>query len=128
MVTVERFSGGAQGGIGILLNIFDFERPVGFYCCSGMTAGKALIRGPVQDAQLGIGVEKAEELDDSDRQLLTQEIEDFVRVFDGRLDEGYQEGLNAFAGRFRKEPDSVFSEFTKIVPLPPPSPGREEHV
>jgi len=93
-----------------------------------MTAGMALIRGPVQDSQLGIGVEKAEELDESDRQLLTQEIEDFVRVFDGRLDEGYQEGLCAFAARFRKEPDSVFSEFTKIVPLPPPSPGREEHV
>lgn len=118
----------AQGGIGILLNIFDLERPVGFYCCSGMTAGMALIRGPVGDSQLGIGVEKVRELEQNDRELLSQEIKDFIRVFDGRLDDAYQERLLAFASRFRTDPDSILSEFTKIVPLPPPSPGREEHV
>lgn len=108
----------AQGGIGILLNIFDLESPIAYYACSGMSAGAAYIRGNVHESQLGVGVRKEASLIKSeDRDFLTQEINEFIDVFNKMdLGEEYNNQLKQFADRFYNHRDNVLDEFCKIVP------------
>ncbi|RMG60271.1 MAG: glutamate synthase [Deltaproteobacteria bacterium] len=109
----------AQGGIGILLNIFDLESPVGYYLCSGLSAGCAYIRGKVREEQLGIGVKLVREVRDSnERKFLEKEIADFIRVFEkAGMDEEYMRGFDRFAERFAAKPEEILDEFVKVVPL-----------
>lgn len=112
----------AQGGIGILLNIFDLPHPVGFYCCSGMSAGRAYIRGEIDQRRLGVGVTLETTLTAEDEQFLMREIREFVTVFSGALDDDYNSRLHQFAQRLERDPGGLLSEFCKVVPLPP-APG-----
>ncbi len=108
----------AQGGIGILLNLFDLKSPIGYYACSGMTAGCAFIRGKVHPKQLGVGVRlEGSLMNQEDRAFLTKEINDFINVF-GKMDidPAYNEQLKRFFERFKNNPNEVLDEFSKIVP------------
>ncbi|MDH5680006.1 MAG: glutamate synthase-related protein [Spirochaetota bacterium] len=109
----------AQGGFGILLNIFDLETAIGFYACSGMTAGACFIRGKVHQNQLGVGVVKEDSVkSDSDREFLATEITEFIETFSKiDIDPVYNEQLKAFAQRFSRDQDKLLDEFCKIVPV-----------
>jgi len=109
----------AQGGIGILLNIFNLENPVGFYTCSGLSAGCAYVRGKVRREQLGKGVRLLDEVvDGKERAFLKKEIEDFIRVFENSgLEDEYMRGFTRFSEMFFSRPDDVIDEFVKIVPV-----------
>jgi|GEM_PF-1138141 len=108
----------AQGGIGIVLNVVNMDSPIGYYICSGMTAGAAYIRGNVSDSQLGVGVKKIEYLTDSDKSMLKKEIEDFLDMFlNINIDTAYDSKLKEFADRYKNEPKIVLDEFCKIIPV-----------
>lgn len=108
----------AQGGIGIVLNIFDHKYPMGYYICSGMTAGAAYIRGSIKEEQLGVGVKKIDYISEEDKVFLTKEINDFLNVFlPIDIDEVYNKKLRAFEKLFEKDRDYVFSTFCKIIPI-----------
>lgn len=108
----------AQGGLGILLNIFDLDFPVGYYVCSGLSAGAAFIRGTVKKEQLGIGVKLVESVSvAAEREFLAREITDFIRVFEkSGLEDQYLIGYDRFANRFAKDSEQILDEFVKIVP------------
>jgi hypothetical protein len=108
----------AQGGLGILLNIFDLDFPVGYYVCSGLSAGAAFIRGTVRKEQLGIGVKLVESVSvAAEREFLAREITDFIRVFEkSGLEDQYLIGFDRFANRFAKDSDRILDEFVKIMP------------
>jgi ferredoxin/glutamate synthase domain-containing protein 3 len=108
----------AQGGIGVILNLFDLDKPVGYYLCSGLSAGAAFIRGNVREEQLGIGVRLVGEITlKEERDFLIKEISEFIETFsDSGMEEEYMKGLKDFEDRFAKEPDSILDEFVKIVP------------
>jgi glutamate synthase domain-containing protein 3 len=108
----------AQGGIGILLNIFDLDFPVGFYVCSGLSAGAAFIRGSVRKEQLGIGVKLVPSVtDERERKFLAREIGDFIGTFEtSGLDDRYMTGFDRFARRFTKDGERILDEFVRIVP------------
>lgn len=108
----------AQGGIGIVLNIVNHENPMGYYVCSGMTAGSAFIRGNVDNCQLGVGVKKLDYITDSDRKFLSAEIKEFLDIFlfiD--IDSSYNRKLQIFAELFEKDPDYILDGFCKIIPV-----------
>ncbi len=109
----------AQGGIGVLLNLFDLPSPIGFYACSGMSAGAAYIRGFVHEKQLGVGVRKEGTLiKKEDRAFLTSEIQEFIDVFT-KMDLGseYNTKLLQFADRLKRDREELLNEFCKIVPV-----------
>jgi len=108
----------AQGGIGIVLNVVDLDNPMGYYICSGMTAGAAYIRGNIKENQLGVGVVKIDYLTDEDKVFLSNEIDEFINTFkDVDIDPDYNEKLKKFAERFYKDKESIFSDFVKIIPV-----------
>ncbi|VAX24919.1 Glutamate synthase [NADPH] large chain [hydrothermal vent metagenome] len=104
----------AQGTIGIVLNVYDVETPVGYYVCSGMTAGKAFIRGEIPKERLGIRVGFAE-LTDGDRDFISEQIIGFYKTFDGRLADTYQARLDQLMKRFYNNRDELLDTFNKIV-------------
>ena len=108
----------AQGGIGIILNIPNLEKPMGYYICSGMSAGAAYIRGKVSDNQLGVGVKKIEYLTENDIEFLTIEIENFIKTFiNVDIDNTYNDHLKHFADIFYKDPTEILKDFCKIIPV-----------
>lgn len=112
----------AQGGIGVVLNIADIPNPIGYYVCSGMTAGAAYIRGELTPEQLGAGVRKLDYLTPEDRSFLKKHIEDFIAQFiDVNIDKQYNKELKAFAETYKKEPEKIFSGFCKIIPTGTPA-------
>jgi glutamate synthase domain-containing protein 2/glutamate synthase domain-containing protein 3 len=107
----------AQGGIGIILNIADLPNPIGYYVCSGMTAGAAYIRGEVLNEQLGVGVRKLDYLTPEDRSFLKKQMENFINQFIGiDIDKTYNDELKKFADTYKKDPEKIFSGFCKIIP------------
>ncbi len=108
----------AQGGIGILLNIFDIDSPVGYYACSGMSAGASYIRGKVHKNQLGVGVKNIGMVSDiEDRSFLKKEIIDFINVFSKiSIDKEYDKQLALFSNKFNKDSDKILDQFSKIIP------------
>ncbi|MGC8925236.1 MAG: hypothetical protein ACP5LO_04320 [Calditerrivibrio sp.] len=108
----------AQGGIGIVLNIFNHEYPMGYYICSGMTAGAAYIRGKIRDEQLGVGVKKIDYLTEEDKRFLKNEIKAFLDQFlNIEIDKNYDRRLKIFAELYEKDPEYILSEFCKVIPL-----------
>jgi glutamate synthase domain-containing protein 2 len=108
----------AQGGIGIILNIVNRMDPIGYYVCSGMTAGAAYIRGRVTDSQLGKGVRKIEYLTPDDKEFLAGHIKDFIAQFkDVEIDKAYNASLNEFAKNFEANPEQILADFCKIIPI-----------
>lgn len=107
----------SQGGIGIILNIFEHKVPVGYYTCSGLSAGAAFIRGQVPENRLGIGIRTVTSKEDKDRKLLAAEIDGYLKAFeDEYIDDDYSKAFDAFKNKWIKEPDRILSEFIKIVP------------
>ncbi len=109
----------AQGGIGIVLNVVNRMNPIGYYVCSGMTAGAAFIRGGrITDDQLGKGVRKIEYLTPDDKTFLTNHINDFIKQFkDVDIDKAYNDSLNEFAKNFADNPEQILADFCKIIPI-----------
>lgn len=108
----------AQGGIGIVLNVVNRENPIGYYVCSGMTAGAAYIRGSVADEQLGVGVRKIEYLTTADIEFLKTNIDEFLAAFsDVDIDKEYNESLKQFKADYENTPDKIFGSFCKIIPI-----------
>jgi len=105
----------AQGTIGVILNMYGAASPAGYYICSGMTAGKAFLRGPVESEQLGVHVKKGR-LTQGDREFLSLQIADFHRTFDKRLVETYQTRLDGLLESFTKDPGAALDQFVKIIP------------
>lgn len=105
----------AQGTIGVILNVYDIDDPVGYYLCSGMTAGKAYVRGPVHKSQLGVRATIVA-MSDEDNEFLKTRIEKFFNTFNGRLADTYQDRLNKLVERYHKDPYEVLDTFVKIVP------------
>jgi glutamate synthase domain-containing protein 2/flavodoxin len=108
----------AQGGIGVVLNVVNRENPIGYYVCSGMTAGAAYIRGNVSEAQLGKGVKMIEYLTPDDKAFLRKHIEEFIAQFiDEDIDKKYNESLKEFEKSYRKNSELILAEFSKIIPI-----------
>ncbi|KAA0259167.1 glutamate synthase [Deferribacter autotrophicus] len=108
----------AQGGIGIVLNVVDMDNPMGYYICSGMTAGAAYIRGNIKESQLGVGVKKIDYLTEEDKKFLENEIIEFLDYFlNVDIDEEYNKKLRMFAERFYNNKEDIFSDFHKIIPV-----------
>ncbi|MFW2330922.1 MAG: hypothetical protein ACN4E2_01305 [Nitrospinota bacterium] len=105
----------AQGTIGIVLNIANVDFPAGYYTCSGMTAGKAYIRGALELTHLGERV-RFSEIDDSDKTFLAKEIKQFFDTFNNRLSEQYQKELDQFINELEKDSTRLISQFKKIIP------------
>jgi len=105
----------AQGTIGVILNVYDVMSPAGYYICSGMTAGKAYIRGIIDDEQLGVKVAKSP-INDEDREFLSAQIKGFYRTFDKRLMQSYQQRLDRMMESFDKDAGQLLGQFVKIVP------------
>ena len=106
----------AQGSVGIVLNLYDYDHPVGYYVCSGMTAGKAFIRGSVDDSRLGALVKKGK-IENEDRELLVSEFKEFYDCFAGVLQsERYERNLERAFENCNKDSEKFTSEFVKIVP------------
>lgn len=108
----------AQGGIGVVLNVVNRENPIGYYVCSGMTAGAAYIRGNIAEEQLGVGVRKIDYLTMADTEFLKEQIDAFLDTFSGvDIDPEYNDSLKAFKARYEAEPNSVFGGFCKVIPI-----------
>jgi len=108
----------AQGGIGVVLNIVNRKNPIGYYVCSGMTAGAAYIRGDISEEQLGNGVRKIEYLTPADKEFLENEIEGFIAQFiDEDIDKAYNDSLKEFDKAYRDNPELILSQFCKIIPI-----------
>jgi len=108
----------AQGGIGIILNIADIDSPMGYYICSGMSAGAAYVRGDVKDEQLGVGVKKIDYLTEGDKKFLDQEIKGFINTFKNiDIDEEYNKQLTKFADDFSNDRDLIYNSLCKIIPV-----------
>ncbi|MGK7345781.1 MAG: hypothetical protein ACNS63_08225 [Candidatus Nitrospinota bacterium M3_3B_026] len=105
----------AQGTIGVILNVLDIESPAGYYICSGMTAGKAFIRGEIRKEQLGVKVGFAE-LTDDDRDFLRRQTFDFHKTFYGRVKDDYRAGLDRLVEKIEKNPGEALDRYVKIVP------------
>lgn len=105
----------AQGSIGVVLNIFDIPQSAGFYICSGMTAGKAYIRGDISDDLLGERV-RFGRLDEDDFRFLKKTTADFCHAFGSRMEGEYKIKLGEYAERFSSKTDEMVDEFKKIVP------------
>lgn len=105
----------AQGTIGIVLNVVDVPSPVGYYVCSGMTAGKAFIRGDVNREQLGINVEFAE-ITDEEAVFLGRQMLEFHRTFYDRMKDDYKKMLDDMIEEHKKDPIKAIGKFVKIVP------------
>lgn len=106
----------AQGSVGVVLNLYNYDNPVGYYVCSGMTAGKAFIRGNVDDSRLGTRVKKGK-LENEDRELLVAEMKGFYDCFAGVLQsERYERNLESLFKSCTKDSEKFTSEFVKIVP------------
>lgn len=106
----------AQGSVGVVLNLYNYDNPVGYYVCSGMTAGKAFIRGNVDDSRLGVRVKKGK-LENEDRELLVAEMKGFYDCFAGVLQsERYERNLESAFKSCTKDSEKFTSEFVKIVP------------
>ncbi|MDH4261417.1 MAG: glutamate synthase-related protein [Spirochaetia bacterium] len=107
----------SQGGIGIILNIFDHPIPIGYYTCSGLSAGAAFVRGKVPENRLGIGVRLITAEEDKDIKLLTHEINGYINAFENEyIDDDFTTAFDDFKNKWVKNPDSILSEFMKIVP------------
>ena len=107
----------SQGGIGIILNIFDHPVPIGYYTCSGLSAGAAFVRGNVPENRLGIGVRVISAEEDKDIKLLIHEINGYINAFENEyIDDDYTLAFDQFKNKWIKNPDSILSEFMKIIP------------
>lgn len=107
----------SQGGLGIILNIFDHQIPIGYYTCSGLSAGAAYIRGDVPDNRLGIGVKVINSTEDKDRIFLTREINGYINAFkDEFIDDDFSSAFERFRNTWDKFPEKILSEFVKIIP------------
>lgn len=107
----------AQGTVGVVLNLYDFDSPIGYYVCSGMTAGTAFIRGKVESNQLGVRVKKGK-LENKDRELIAAEMKGFYDRFHGVMQsERYESKLDRIMMHCEKDPEQFSSEFVKIVPV-----------
>lgn len=106
----------AQGTIGVILNIYDAPSPAGYYICSGMTAGRAFIRGDVKKDRLGANV-KISAMTDENREFLDKQIRNFYKTFRKRLTDSYQKKLDNFVELLDKQPDEALDQFVKIVPI-----------
>lgn len=108
----------AQGGIGIILNIPNLKNPIGYYICSGMTAGAAFIRGDINPKQLGVGVKMLDYITEDDEKFLDREIKDFIAVFENiDIDKEYNEMLKEFKNQYLKNRDTILEGFKKIIPV-----------
>lgn len=105
----------AQGTVGVILNVLDIESPAGYYICSGMTAGKAFIRGVIRKEQLGVKVGFAE-VTDEDREFLKMQTFDFHKAFYGRMKDDYRAGLDRLVEDIEKDPGEALGRYVKIVP------------
>lgn len=122
-VGVERAMGDyfmeyAQGGIGIVLNIANKPNPIGYYVCSGMTAGCAYIRGSVREEQLGAGVRKLDYLTPEDKKFLLKHIDGYIETFkEQNIDPEFNRALEEFIKVYKEDTELVLSGFKKIIPL-----------
>jgi len=105
----------AQGACGVILNVYDVKSPAGYYICSGMTAGKAFIRGEISPEQLGVNV-KSGLLTEIDRGFIGGQIEGFYNTFNGRITESYQRRLDTVLDSYTKRPEEIIDGFVKIIP------------
>jgi glutamate synthase domain-containing protein 3 len=105
----------AQGTVGVILNLMDIDRPCGYYVCSGMTAGRAYIRGALGEDQLGERVKFAP-LEQEDHDFLKEQVVGFHETFTGRMDDAYQQRLDWLRDEYEKNPDGLTYQFNKIVP------------
>ncbi len=105
----------AQGTYGVILNVYDVKSPAGYYICSGMTAGKAFIRGEINPEQLGVNVKFAV-LTEIDRSFISNQINDFYNTFSGRITESYQHRLDTLLESYAKQPEKIIDGFVKIIP------------
>ncbi|MDH4200676.1 MAG: glutamate synthase-related protein [Spirochaetia bacterium] len=107
----------SQGGIGIILNIFDHKIPIGYYTCSGLSAGAAFVRGEIPENRLGIGVYAITSEEDKDRKFLTTEINGYIRAFENDyIDEDFKKAFETFREKWIKNPDALLDGFNKIIP------------
>ena len=108
----------SQGGIGIILNIFDHKIPVAYYTCSGLSAGAAFIRGSVPENRLGIGVKVVNSIKvDKDRKLLTNEINDYITTFEKEpVDNNFSRAFDRFRSKWSNNPEALLDEFCTIIP------------
>lgn len=109
----------SQGGIGIILNLFNHKVPVGYYTCSGLSAGAAFVRGHVPEENLGVGVKVLPNIrKEDDRQLLKAEIEGYIEAFAAeKIDEEYYRAFGHFRELWQKDEHKVLDSFVKIIPL-----------
>lgn len=115
--TRDYFMEYAQGTVGVILNLFEIDAPVGYYSCSGMTAGRAYIRGAFGEERLGERV-VFDKLNMADHEFLRSVIDQFHDRFDTRMPSSYQSRLSALKEKIDSDPLSVTSQFLKIVPTP----------
>ncbi|MBF0170553.1 MAG: hypothetical protein HQK87_05625 [Nitrospinae bacterium] len=106
----------AQGTVGIILNIMDIASPCGYYVCSGMTAGRAYIRGDVTKEQLGERV-RFVELTEEDHRFLKEQVTAFHATFDGRMGENYQKRIDQIMNDYVRNAEGMTYQFKKIVPV-----------
>jgi len=107
----------AQGTIGIILNVYNLPSPIGYYVCSGMTAGKAYIRGEVKESQLGNRV-KVADMNEEDIKLISRETRAFYASFKGVIDSRkYNEKLEMLIKACDEDEERYASGFVKIVPV-----------
>jgi len=108
----------AQGGVGIVLNIANKPNPIGYYVCSGMTAGAAYIRGSLSDQQLGVGVRKLDYLTTEDKAFLIKHIDDYIEAFkDQNVDPEFNAALKDFILRYEADKEWILCGFKKIIPI-----------
>ena len=108
----------SQGGIGVILNIFNHEIPVGYYTCTGLSAGAAFVRGVVPESRLGIGVKLQPTVkEDKDKKFLASEINGFIQAFENKtIDDNYSKAFDNFRTSWDKKPELILDQFKKIVP------------
>jgi len=108
----------SQGGCGIILNIFNHKIPIGYYTCSGLSAGVAYIRGEIPDNRLGVGVRKIGIInEDKDRKFLTKEINGYIETFKNEfIDDLFAKSFENFREHWEKSPELILNQFGKIVP------------
>lgn len=108
----------SQGGIGIILNIFNHKIPVGYYTCSGLSAGAAFVRGEVPQDHLGVGVRVLPKVvEEKDKKFLSAEIDGYIKAFENEyIDEAFAKAFADFRMLWEKNPQQVLNEFVKISP------------
>lgn len=108
----------AQGTVGIILNVMDIPNPCGYYVCSGMTAGRAYVRGDLDEERLGERV-RFMDLNEDDHRFLKEQVTAFHTAFSGRMgtDDDYQARIDRLMNEYVKNADAMTYQFKKIVPV-----------